>query len=64
MPQISVEPTVRLSWPGTGMNFGVEAAPTVNGPWLPVQDSVPPCFEQMTLPQSAPMQFFRLVRAP
>lgn len=46
------------------MNFGVEAAPSVNGPWLPVQDSMPPGFQQMTVPQSGPMQFFHLRQAP
>ncbi len=64
IPLIGIEPAVRLTWPSTPMNFGVEAAPTVNGPWSRVQDSVPPGFQQMTVRQNGPMQFFRAVQTP
>jgi hypothetical protein len=64
IPSIGIEPAVRLTWPSTGMKFGIEAAPAVNGPWLPVQDSVPPGFQQMTVRQSSPIQFFRAVQKP
>jgi hypothetical protein len=64
IPRIGIEPAVRLTWPDTGMNFGIEAAPSVNGPWSPVQNSVPPGFQQITVPQNGPMQIFRLQQAP
>ncbi len=64
IPRIGIEPAVRLTWPSTGMNFGIEAAPSVNGPWSPVQNTVPPGFQQVTVPQNGPMQFCRLQQAP
>ena len=50
VPQLSIERAVRLSWPATGTNFRIEAAPTVNGPWLPVLDPVIPNMNQLTVP--------------
>ncbi len=64
LPTISIQPAVRLSWPATGMNFAVQGAPTPQGPWLPVQDSISPGFEQINLPQNYLMQFFRLRQTP
>ncbi len=64
VPQVGIERAVQLSWPDTGMNFTVEAAPTLQGPWLPVLNSAPPGCQQKTVPQSGPMQFFRLQQAP
>jgi hypothetical protein len=63
VPAMGIQPAVQLTWPDVG-NYAVEAAPTVNGPWLPVQNSVIPGCQQMTVPQSGPMQFFRLQQAP
>ena len=63
IPSIGIQPGVRLTWPDVG-SYAVECAPTVNGPWLPVQNTIPPGCQQMTVPQSGPMQFFRLVQAP
>jgi hypothetical protein len=64
IPQVGIERAVRLSWPATGMNYAVEGGPTVQGPWLPVQDPVLPGFEQMTVPANDIMGFFRLRQAP
>ena len=64
VPPVGIERTVRLSWPSTGMNFAVEAAPTVQGPWLPVQDPVLPGLEQKAVPANDLMMFFRLQQAP
>jgi hypothetical protein len=52
---------VRLSWPASAtLNYAIEGAPTVQGPWLPVQDTAVPGMNQMTAPASELMQFFRL----
>jgi hypothetical protein len=64
VPQVAMERAARLTWPDTGMNFGVEAAPTVQGPWLPVQDPVLPGLEQKVFPANDLMKFFRLQQAP
>jgi hypothetical protein len=64
VPQVAIERAARLTWPDTGMNFAVEAAPTVQGPWLPVQDPVLPGLEQKAVPANDLMKFFRLQQAP
>lgn len=64
VPQVGIERAVRLIWPATGLNYAVEGAPTVQGPWLPVQESDIPGVQTMTLPLSGPAQFFRLQQAP
>lgn len=64
VPQIGVEPALRLTWPSTGMSFGLEAAPTVNGPWLPVLDGGPLGLQQTIVPADGPMKFFRARQAP
>ena len=46
------------------MNYAVEGGPTVQGPWLPVQESARPGMQQMTVPASGLMEFFRLRQAP
>jgi hypothetical protein len=64
VPQVALERAVRFSWPDTGMSYLIEAAPTVQGPWLPFQDSVLPGMQQMTAPANGSMKFFRLIQAP
>jgi len=65
VPQLDVERAVRLSWPGlTGMNWTVEAAPTPQGLWSPIQQADWPGMSQMTVPASPQAQFFRLIQAP
>jgi hypothetical protein len=64
VPQVGIERAVRLTWPDTGMNYAVEAAPTVQGPWLPFQDQVLPGLEQQAVPANDTMKFFRLRSAP
>ncbi len=64
VPQLVAERAVRLSWPATGMNFRIEAAPAVHGPWLPAQDALTPGMNQMTVPANGFMRCFRAVQAP
>jgi hypothetical protein len=64
VPQVGIERAVRLSWPAMGMNYAVEGAPTLQGPWMPVQDTAVPGMNQMTAPASDIMGFFRLRQAP
>jgi hypothetical protein len=65
VPQVGIERAVRLTWPApAGVNWAVEAAPTVQGPWLPVQDLGMPGLQKLTVPLSNPAQFFRLQQAP
>ncbi len=64
VPQVGIQRAVRLSWPGTGMNFAVEGAPAADGPWLPVLDANPPGMQLFTVPATDPMKFFRLQQAP
>lgn len=55
---------MRVSWPDTGMNYWIEAAPTLDGPWLPVRNAALPGLQQMTLPVDASMRFFRVFQSP
>lgn len=64
VPQIGVQPALRLTWPSTGLSFGLEAAPTVNGPWLPVIDGAQSGLQQTIVPADGPMKFFRARQAP
>jgi hypothetical protein len=64
VPQVSCERTLRLSWHDTGMNFVVEGASDPNGPWTPVQSPEIPGVRYLTVPTSAPHQFFRAEQAP
>ena len=65
VPGVGIERAVRLRWPASGtLNYAVEGAPTLLGPWLPVQDTTVPGVNQMTAPASELMQFFRLHQSP
>jgi len=65
IPPIGIERAVRVSWPVVGtINYAVQGAPTVQGPWLPVQDQSIPGFQTMTVPANSPAQVFRLIQAP
>jgi hypothetical protein len=65
IPGVGIERAVRLRWPASAtLNYAVEDAPTVQGPWLPVQDLVLPGLQQMTVPANDIMRFFRLQQAP
>ena len=64
-PQVGIERAVQLTWPApTQMNYVVEGGPTVQGPWLPVQDPARPGLQQMTVPANDAVRFFRLQQAP
>ena len=61
VPQVGIERAMRLTWPApAGVNYAVEAAPTVLGPWLLINDTALPGLKQMTVPANRDMQFFRL----
>jgi hypothetical protein len=65
IPFLGIERAVRLSWPAlAAMSYAVEGAPTLQGPWMPVQDTAVPGMNQITAPASEPMQFFRLRESP
>jgi hypothetical protein len=65
IPPIVIERAVRLSWPASvTITYGVEAAPTVQGPWLPVQELSIPWMQQLAVPASEVSKFFRLRQAP
>ena len=65
IPPVCVERTLRLRWPKSAtINYAVQGAPTVQGPYTPVEDLTMPGFDQMTIPMSGPAQFFRLREVP
>ena len=64
IPPTGIERAVRLSWPMTGLNYTVQWAPTPQGPWQPVPDQSIPGMNQMNVPASSTMQYFRLIQAP
>ena len=64
VPPVGIQRAVQLTWPASGMNFAVEGAPSVQGPWLPVQNVEMPGMQQMTAPANDIMKFFRLRQAP
>jgi len=65
VPGVGIERAVRLRWPASAtLNYAVEGAPTLQGPWMPVQDTAVPGMNQMTAPASELMQFFRLHQSP
>jgi hypothetical protein len=65
IPPIEIGRAVRLSWPASAtINYAVEAGPSVQGPWLPVQDQTLPGFQIVTVPANSAAQFFRLIQVP
>jgi len=64
VPSVGIQRGVLLTWPATGKNYGVEAAPTPQGPWSRVLDSTPLDFEQVALPQDDLMGYFQLIEIP
>lgn len=65
VPPLGIARAVQLSWPApAGVNYAVEGAPTVQGPWLPVEDLTMPGMQRATSPATSPAQFFRLIQAP
>jgi hypothetical protein len=65
VPLVGIERAVRVAWPASAtINYAVEGAPTVQGPWVPVQEPMTPGLNQMTIPAEALMQFLRLRQVP
>ncbi len=62
---LAIARAVQLTWPApAGVNYCVQTAPTVLGPWLPVQEGSRPGMQQVTVPTSEAGKFFRLREAP
>jgi hypothetical protein len=65
VPPLNISRAAQLTYPApAGVSYLVEGAPTLQGPWLPLQNLAMPGLNQMTVPMSSPAQFFRLVQAP
>jgi hypothetical protein len=65
VPPISIARAARLTWPvPSGVNYSVEGATNVQGPWLPIQDLATPGMQQMTVPATDLRRYFRLMQAP
>ena len=65
VPAVGIVQAVRLSWPTPpGVNWTVQAAPTVLGPFVPTEDSAMPGMQHVTVPAVSSTQFFRLQPAP
>lgn len=65
VPQVAIERAVRLMVPApaTG-SWMMESATTVEGPWLPFQETAIPGVQRLTLPANDMMKFYRVVPAP
>ncbi len=64
IPRVVITRAVQLSCPATGMRFEVEGAHDVEGPYLPIRDSLQPGLEQMVVPQDDLIRFIQLRQAP
>ena len=64
VPSLSIERTVRLVWPPVPGNWIVDDAPTPQGVWMPVPDTTPPGWNQMTVSAGEWMQFYLLRQGP
>jgi hypothetical protein len=64
IPRLGSQRAVRLTWPATSMNYAVEAAPSPEGPWMPVQDTLPPGMKELSVPITRSAEFFRLQPLP
>jgi hypothetical protein len=63
--QIGISRAVQVGWVcPAGISYGIESAPTLQGPWLPVNPQVPPGMQQLAVPSSKSAEFFRLQLAP
>ncbi|MHC1768860.1 MAG: hypothetical protein AB9869_32030 [Verrucomicrobiia bacterium] len=60
IPPVTIERAVRLIWPASTTIYTPQGAPTVQGPWLPIQDKTIPGLNQMTVPANEITRFFRL----
>jgi hypothetical protein len=61
LPPVGIQRAVQLTWPApTDVHYAVEGAPTVHGPWLPVQEAATPGVRQMTVPANDAMKVFRV----
>jgi hypothetical protein len=64
VPTLGIGQAVVLTWPDLGKSYAVEGASSVQGSWLPVNDTPRPGMKQMTVPLNQAAQFFRLRQAP
>jgi len=59
VPQLGIEPAVRISWPITSQNYRPQWAPTLQGPWQEIPDQTIPEMNQVTVPSGGNMRFFK-----
>jgi hypothetical protein len=64
VPTVSVQRAVQVTWPDPTGVYVLEAAPTVQGPFLPAQELALPGIQNLTVPASGPAQFFRVLKRP
>jgi hypothetical protein len=64
-PLLGIEQAARLTWfVPVGIDYGVEGAPTPQGPWARLQETELPGMKRLSVPANTPAQFFRLREAP
>jgi hypothetical protein len=64
-PPLNIARAVQVTWTApAGVNYALEAASAVQGPYAPVQELALPGIQKQTVPLSGPAQFFRLVQVP
>jgi hypothetical protein len=62
---VGFERAVRLTWPAGGsLNYCVEGAANLEGPWLPIPDWTNTAMNQITVPATGAAGFLRLRQAP
>jgi hypothetical protein len=59
-PQVAIERAVRITFPASAGIRALEGAPSLQGPWLKVQQSLLPGMQQVTVPASDSAKFFRV----
>jgi hypothetical protein len=64
VPPLGIQRALQVSWPETGLNWRIEAAPNVQGPYLPAQAPALPGMQALTFPMDGPTGFFILRPAP
>jgi hypothetical protein len=62
VPPLNIVPVAQIAWPAlVGVNYGLETAPTVQGPWQPVPDPMIPAMNQTTKLFGDSMRFYHLI---
>ena len=65
IPPVGISRAVQITIPcAAGVSYSLESAPTLNGPWLPVNLQTPPGIQSFTVPAARASEFFRPQLAP